>query len=128
MKREARCACRASAVTIEGELRVNGLCHCENCKRRTGSAFGWGVYVKDEQVGEPSGPPKRYDLSTREQSRWFCGVCGSTLFWRDARAAGMTGLAGGCFPPGALATPDLTINNETRCDWLALPESWRTHW
>ncbi len=40
MTRTAQCFCKAVAVTVEGDPEPQGICHCDDCKRRTGTAFG----------------------------------------------------------------------------------------
>ena len=126
MKRTATCCCGACSLETDGEPSVNGVCHCANCKRRTGSALGWSVYFANEQVGAIAGPLACYTLSEGKSRRWFCSTCGTTLYWTHVDAMGLTGLAAGCFAPGALPDPDLTINNEGSCSWIGLPAAWRT--
>ena len=125
MTRKATCCCGACSIEVEGDPVLNALCHCSNCKRRTGSAFGWSVYFPDRQVVRHDGDLRPYDLGgAGRQRRWFCTSCGSTLFWTVAWRAGETGIAGGCFPE--LAAPSVTVSNAGRCAWLGLPADWRT--
>lgn len=77
MVRMSRCACGACRVEVEGEPTSNGLCSCDNCKRRTGAPFGWSVYFRDEQVGRIEGP---LTALVGRGKRWFCSTCGSTLY------------------------------------------------
>jgi hypothetical protein len=79
MIRRTTCCCGACALEIEGEPAMNGVCHCANCKKRTGSAFGWSAYFADEQIVSRSGVFTRYDIDGARQQRWFCAACGSTL-------------------------------------------------
>jgi hypothetical protein len=127
MTRKAMCCCGACSIEIEGEPVLNAVCHCTNCKRRTGSAFGWSVYVADHQVMQREGDLRLYELvgASKLQRRWFCSACGTTLFWKVSWRADETGIAGGCFERG-LAAPSVTVSNEGRCAWLDLPTDWRT--
>ena len=50
MKRLATCCCRDIGIEVEGEPEIHCVCHCDNCKRRTGSAFGISAYFKDAQI------------------------------------------------------------------------------
>jgi hypothetical protein len=114
----AHCTCRACAVEVAGDFKVNALCHCDNCRRRTGSAFGWSVYVKDEQVVARNGPLKTYGVATDPpQQRWFCETCGTTLLWKWQKFPKLIGLAGGCFEPLPSA-PTLSAENERCVDWV----------
>jgi hypothetical protein len=125
MIRKASCCCGACSVEVQGEPDLNAICHCSNCKRRTGSAFGWSVYFADEQVISRNGDFRLYEIPGRNpQQRWFCTVCGSTVLWKVAWRPRETGIAGGCFadPPG----PSVTVSNNGRLPWLDLPADWRT--
>ena len=50
MKRLATCCCRDIGIEVEGEPEIHCVCHSDNCKRRTGSAFGISAYFKDAQI------------------------------------------------------------------------------
>jgi len=122
----ARCCCGACAIEVTGAPLMNAICHCDNCKRRTGSAFGWSVYVADEQVVGRSGALRCYEIPAREQRRWFCAACGTTLLWKAGNRLSQTGIAGGCFTETPLPAPAITVSNDGRCAWLGLPADWRT--
>jgi hypothetical protein len=133
MTREARCACGACAIQVKGEPAINGVCHCADCKRRTGSAFGWSAYFPNGNIIATLGAFRTYSVrggagAENTQERVFCGTCGTTLFWRSHDFEGLTGIAGGCFTEPALPEPAMTIENETRCAWVTLPEGWKTGW
>lgn len=127
MTRKASCCCGASSVDVEGEPILNAICHCANCKRRTGSAFSWSTYFADERVVGRSGDFGVYEIAgANPQRRWFCALCGSTLLWKVARRPAETGVAGGCFADPPLPAPSATVSNDGRCTWLDLPGQWRT--
>jgi hypothetical protein len=119
------CACGAAQLEVEGAPLFSGVCHCDNCKRRTGSAFGWSVYVRDEQIVDRSGEFAAFEV--REgQTRHFCARCGATLYWKVDAFGSMTGIAGGCFGDDAAMTPSATVNNDQRLHWVGLPDDWAT--
>ncbi len=126
MTRKASCCCGACSVEVEGEPDLNAICHCNNCKRRTGSAFGWSAYFADERMLGRQGDFRVYEIADRNpQQRWFCTVCGSTVFWKLAARPHQTGIAGGCFGDPPLPEPTVTVSNAGRCAWLGLPDDWR---
>jgi hypothetical protein len=127
MTRKATCCCGACSIEVEGEPRLNALCHCANCKKRTGSAFGWSAYFADDQILGRTGDFRVYEIAgANPQHRWFCASCGSTLFWKVGWQPLQTGIAGGCFADAPLDPPSATVSNHGRCDWLGLPAQWRT--
>ncbi|MBS0483341.1 MAG: GFA family protein [Proteobacteria bacterium] len=121
----ARCSCGQLSLELHGEPRVNALCHCSDCKRRTGSAFGWSAYFPERQVGAQSGTAVKRSVPVSEpQFRYFCPDCGTTLWWTAAMAPGMVGVAGGAFDPGVLGEPAASHSDGQKCAWLGLPQSW----
>lgn len=140
MTREARCCCGACAIRVTGAPVINGLCHCGDCKRRTGSAFGWSAYFPNENISATIGAFRTYSPQGKApgaqgagdaswQERVFCGKCGTTLSWRSSEFEGLTGIAGGCFSADApLPEPTLSVENETRCAWVTLPAGCKTDW
>ncbi len=127
MIRKASCCCGACEIELEGEPVLNAICHCDNCKRRTGSAFGWSAYFPDDKVAQPSGDLSRYELPHMAAERFFCARSGTTLYWRStAFMPGHTGIAGGCFTATPLDPPNLSATDAKRCAWLTLPEGWFT--
>ena len=112
-------------VEADGEPSLNAICHCDNCKRRTGSAFGWSCYFRDDEV-RVQGEAKVYAFESANgpQERSFCPVCGSTLFWRSPAFPGVTGIAGGALAASGIGEPTTTASENGRCAWLTLPEAW----
>jgi hypothetical protein len=126
MTRTARCCCEACAITVTGEPVLNGVCHCNSCKRRTGSAFGWSVYFPDANVVEKTGD---FSVYAKEgpagYNRFFCAHCGTTLYWKSfGFLPDATGIAGGAFlgTGDMLPTPSLSAQDANHCAWLGLPE------
>ncbi|HEX3407284.1 MAG TPA: GFA family protein [Caulobacteraceae bacterium] len=123
----ARCCCQACEIAAEGEPLLNAICNCDNCKRRTGSAFGWSAYFPDDKLAQPRGELSRYELPHMSAERFFCGRCGTTLFWRStAFMPGHTGIAGGCFTETPLPDPAVSATDARRCAWITLPDGWLT--
>ncbi|WP_349236418.1 GFA family protein [Bosea sp. UNC402CLCol] len=48
--REARCSCGQLRITCRGEPAIVALCHCRECQRRTGSAYGVAAFFAREAV------------------------------------------------------------------------------
>ena len=115
------------SIELAGEPVFNGICHCANCKARTGSAFGWSVYFPNDRLLATHGAPRVYAFQSASgpQARRFCGDCGTTLFWDSAAFPGVVGVAGGCFAAPGPGEPTLSASESGRCPWLALPEPWR---
>jgi len=46
MSINASCCCGELNIELEGKPLVNAICHCNDCKKRKGSAFGISHYYK----------------------------------------------------------------------------------
>lgn len=68
MNRIARCCCGNCTIEVTGEPEMHGVCHCSNCKRRTGSAFGISSYFKNDQLLNKVGEFSCYALENTEQN------------------------------------------------------------
>lgn len=122
MTRIARCCCQACSIEVDGEPTLNAVCNCSSCKRRTGSAFGWSAYFRNEDIKARQGEFSAYELKgPPPTTRWFCAICGTTMMWEGG---GQTGFAGGCFADTPLPEPNITAYDDRRCAWVGLPETW----
>ncbi|MFD2738331.1 GFA family protein [Sulfitobacter aestuarii] len=75
-----RCLCGAVRVTVTGALGNISACHCDMCKRWSGSIF-MGIEVDRGRV-KISGPVKTYQSSPFAARGW-CELCGSALWFGD---------------------------------------------
>lgn len=77
----AKCMCGAVALTIR-DLRADyGTCHCEMCRRWTGSAL-LGITVPEGDLTiTGGGHVKRFQSSDWAERAW-CDRCGSGLWYR----------------------------------------------
>lgn len=74
--------CMCGAVTFTATVTGNfGVCHCEMCRRWTGSAL-FGVSVPEAAMQIIKGDTIKTIRSSEWASRAFCGECGSGLWYR----------------------------------------------
>lgn len=97
---KGRCMCGAVSLEVTPEKRELHACHCEMCRRWTGTAFvEIDVAAPDLSV---EGPVKTITSSDWAERAW-CDACGSTLWYkvtlpgheRYAVSAGLFDNAGG---------------------------------
>lgn len=110
---------------------MHGVCHCTNCKRRTGSAFGISAYFDRAAVvsctGETTVYAFHHSSQNHDQERHFCAKCGTTLFWYVSTLPKKIGIAGGCFADGGLPDPTYSVTDKKREAWLTLPPKWQVY-
>lgn len=93
------CSCGAVRFAIDGYLYAH-LCHCDACKKRTGSACGVSVVVDNAQVTAFRGETRTFTRvaeSGKDVHYEFCPRCATTLRWRVAALESRQVLAGGTF-------------------------------
>jgi hypothetical protein len=77
------CLCGGVNFEYSGIVGPANYCHCEDCRRCTGSAFNIGVRFERSKFRIISGTPNRFTKrgeSGRELTRHFCPGCGSPIF------------------------------------------------
>ena len=75
------CLCGAVRFEANGDFERFYLCHCEYCRKDTGSAHAANLFSSTAKLRWISGSEKvtRFDLPSTRHSRSFCSVCGSAL-------------------------------------------------
>jgi hypothetical protein len=108
---------------------MHSVCHCTNCKRRTGSAFGVSAYFLRSDVTEIRGEMLIYAFhhaaENYDQERHFCSRCGTTLFWYTSARPHLIGIAAGCFSDESFGVPTISGTSSKKLPWVGLPSSCR---
>ncbi|HBC55861.1 MAG TPA: aldehyde-activating protein [Gammaproteobacteria bacterium] len=125
MTRLAKCCCGKTQIEVSDEPAINCVCHCNNCKQRTGSAFGISAYFRHDQFQIIKDSTNVYELKNEQgkQQRHFCQFCGSTLFWYADCFNNYVGVAGGCFTDNPLPQPTYSCRIDNQSTWILLPDS-----
>jgi hypothetical protein len=77
------CLCGNIQFQIEGEPVWSGYCHCESCRRITGSVVTSWIGIKDTDLVFTRGRPVKFEVAGID--RGFCSTCGSTLTYEANR-------------------------------------------
>ncbi|TIP73045.1 MAG: GFA family protein [Mesorhizobium sp.] len=110
------CLCGNVRFRVEAVSRVHN-CHCDMCRRTTGSAFAVLVWVASENLSWDSARPT-YRRSSPIARRGFCKACGSPLSLAYDASPQETALRVGCFDePGSLA-PQYNYGSTQRLGWV----------
>ena len=76
------CLCGSVRYKVSSDPSFVLNCHCEDCRRSTGSVYGTNVFVDEDKVqitGEVSLYVHTAD-SGNEMTKRFCPNCGTLLF------------------------------------------------
>jgi len=124
-KRVAHCSCGSLRAETVGEPTTVATCFCEECQRRTGSAFGISTYWPRAHV-ELSGSTTRYvreGQEARKVTYYFCPNCGSSVYWELDRRPGQIGISGGSFFDPSLPAPSRSVWERSKPSWITIPDS-----
>ena len=75
------CLCAAVAFEIEGDFERFYLCHCDHCRKDTGSAHAANLFSGTAVLRWTRGEDRItcFTLPGTRHSRSFCSSCGSAL-------------------------------------------------
>ncbi len=122
MTRSATCSCGQLKAIVTGEPNRVSICHCLECKRRTGSAFSYNATYDSSQVAT-EGASRQY-IRASEEGFWgrhsFCPDCGCTVFYEIERRPGMITIPVGAFADPGFPEPSVSVYDERRHRWIEL--------
>lgn len=118
--RTATCACGKLKVEASGEPVRNSICHCNACKKRTGSAFSAQArFLKtDVTISGASRVFVRAGESGNRSELHFCPECGSTVYWFPEAAPDIVYVATGAFADPSFPRPEISVYDECALDWV----------
>lgn len=75
------CLCGAVAYEIDGDFESFYLCHCDHCRKDSGSAHSANLFSSTASLKWLRGENKvtRFTLPSTRHSRSFCSICGSAV-------------------------------------------------
>lgn len=122
--KQAQCSCGGLRVSCEGDPAGVSICHCDACRRRTGSAFGIAAFYPRDAV-RVEGAARAFTRdsdSGHAVTFHFCPDCGSTIFWEPSRKPDMLGVGIGAFADPDYPVPDQSVSDARRYGWVTFPE------
>lgn len=116
---QGRCLCGAVRFSVENPPVRMAQCHCEQCRRSTGTGHIVQAFFKREDVSI-SGETTIYKSvadSGSERERHFCPTCGSRLFAENAKNPAVIGIAAGAFDDSSWFKPGVNLYASQRPVW-----------
>ena len=120
--RIATCPCGQLCVEVAGDPVRISVCHCLNCKRRSGSAFAAQARWADDSV-TITGESRLYrhtgDSGGVGTFR-FCPTCGTTVSYVIDSMPGVTAVAIGTFADPDFPAPEYSVYENRQHKWVAI--------
>jgi hypothetical protein len=121
--RRAECSCGQLSATCVGEPVRISVCHCLDCKRRTGSAFSYNVRFAEADVSI-EGRAKQFSRTGDQGGRViysFCPDCGASVHYGIDTQPGVIAIPVGAFADPTFAPPFQSFYHDSRrCDWVEI--------
>jgi hypothetical protein len=120
--RIATCRCGALHATCIGEPVRVSVCHCLDCKKRSGSAFSAQARWPDDQVtitGEPRSWTTTGDSGASATFR-FCPTCGGTIAYVIDALPGLTAIPLGAFADPSFPPPHFSVYESRKHPWVTI--------
>lgn len=80
-KHQGSCLCGEVRFEVDGEFEAFYLCHCEYCRKDTGSAHASNLFSFGAALtwSKGEGAIRSYTLPQTRHTKSFCSLCGSAL-------------------------------------------------
>ena len=121
------CLCGAIRYTTEAEPLFSGVCHCRDCQRFTGSAFGALVALPKEALtfSGTMGTFTSHGGSGKLVHRYFCPKCGSSIAEETELSPGRVILNIGTLDEPRSVTPSREIFCDDALPWVQMAGNMR---
>lgn len=124
-------SCLCGAVSYEGDADIKMImnCHCTDCRKATGSAYGTLLFVAEDSISF-AGQPARYDHKSDRGSdlqKLFCEKCGSQMFTKNSARQGLVGVRAGTLDQSELVQPSANVFKDSAIASTPLDPSLPAH-
>jgi hypothetical protein len=128
-ERTGRCQCDRVSYRLSGEPLFLAVCHCTECQRQSGSAFGMSLIVPRANL-VVEGTLKMFER-TSESGRpircFFCPECGTRIYHEPTYLLGVVNIKPGTLDDTSWLAPKLQGWVRSKQPWLPLVDGIAQH-
>src|SRR6185437_12008034 len=119
---EGGCQCGEIRYRLTGEPLWLTICHCNECKRQSGGAFGMSLRMRAADVKLLHGEPKRWSRRSDEGGLVICRFCGNcgTRLWHEPADTGFIHVKPGTLDDPSTLAPRYEAWTKRKAPWLAI--------
>ncbi len=124
------CQCGDVRYEITGEPRMTVACHCTDCQRQSGSAFGMTLVVPEGDFRLLHGEVKTWSWTSetdRGKLGAFCPRCGTRVYHKPEWRVGTVSVKPGTLDDTRWLEPDMHIWTSSKQPWVIIPEGVERH-
>lgn len=106
------CLCGAIRYEVNSDPIRVAHCHCDDCRRATGSSFATNVFVNEDDLVVLQGSPRSFQHlsdSGATMTKEFCGDCGAQLFSFGSRGQGVKAVKVGSIDDASFVRPQIEV-------------------
>ena len=122
------CQCGALRYRIEGEPLAVVACHCTECQRATGSAFGMSMVVPREAFQIVSGETRSFKRNAESGGSVecvFCPDCGTRITHKPSKMPATLNVKPGTLDDPSWLKPALHVWVGSKQPWTPIPDGVR---
>ncbi len=124
------CQCGDIRYEVMGNPHQLVVCHCTDCQRQSGSAFGMTLVVDEANFQLTQGEPKTFTSKSdtgRAKLGVFCPKCGTRIYHKPEWRKGTVSVKPGTLDDTRSLNPDMHIWTGSKQTWITIPESVEAH-
>lgn len=117
-KHDGSCLCGEVVFEIQGDFEQFFLCHCEYCRKDTGSAHCANLFSSSAKLHWIRGQNKvtTFNLASTRHTKSFCSVCGSAVPTYH-ESSGMLVVPAGSLNAPVTIQPNAHIFMASKANW-----------
>jgi hypothetical protein len=126
--RRGGCQCGAVRYELNGPIVRLVICHCNECRKQSASAFGVSAFVARRDLRVTQGTPKFWSRPTDSGNVLecaFCPECGSRLWHQRAGGADTITVKGGSLDEPVDLTSAVHIWTSRKQQGIVVPQGAR---
>ncbi len=121
-KLTGNCLCGNVSFKADGDIMMQGNCHCLDCQQVTGAAYATLVFMSENDV-KITGETKKFEHkvdSGNSLTKDFCPNCGSQMFGANLGRPGSIALRAGSINEKAEIKPQFNVYASRKLDCVIL--------
>jgi hypothetical protein len=126
--RRGGCQCGNVRYRIEADPVTLIVCHCSECQRQTGSAFGMSLIVPADALVMEGGEPKTFSRladSGKSVVCAFCKDCGTRIYHAPEAFAATVNIKPGTLDDTSGLEPRAHVWTSSKQPWVPIPDGVR---
>lgn len=119
------CQCGEVRYECGAEPTALFVCHCRECQKQSGSAFGMSLQVPRDALRVIAGSPRHWTRPTDSGHHlqcWFCDRCGSRMWHEPVPASGTCTIKAGSLDEPVDFSAAVHIWTSRRLPGLSFPD------